>query len=313
MKIGIVGSGMVGATAAYAILMRGVGREIVLVDRAEARAEAETYDLRHAVPFSHPLTVDYGRYNRLKGCKIVVISAGVAQKVGETRLDLLKRNAAVFADVVPKVLEQAPESILVIATNPVDVMTAVAEHYAAKFGVPGDRVLGTGTMLDTARFRSLVGERVGVDPHHVHGYVVGEHGDSEVLAWSQLNIGGMPLEDFCRHRGPNFDERLREQIDHEVRNAAYKIIGGKGATYYGIGAAIAKLADVILHDQRSVLTVTSPADEFDGACVALPRLVGGDGIIGTLPLPLGEQEQQDLEKSAQIVGGATAELMAALD
>jgi L-lactate dehydrogenase len=284
MKIGIVGSGLVGSTAAYALVMQGVGREIVLVDKSRARAAAEADDLRHAVPFAHPLEVRAGEYADLAGSRVVLLCAGVGQKAGESRLQLLERNAAVFRDVVPAVLKHAPNAVLVVATNPVDVMTHLAARFAADCDVPPGRVLGSGTTLDTARFRSLLGTFCGVDPHHVHAYVIGEHGDSEVLTWSLATVGGMPLESFARLRRIEYAEPTRREIDRKVRQAAYTIIGGKGATYYGIGSALGRIVDVILHDQRAILTVCSPAShvvDVPDVTVALPRLVGGDGIIET--------------------------------
>lgn len=311
MKVGIVGCGFVGATAAYAMVMQGVGREIVLVDKNHARSTAEADDIRHAVPFSHPLEIRAGEYQDLAGCKAVVLCAGVGQKPGETRLQLLQRNADVFHDVVPNVLKHAPDAVLVVATNPVDVMTHLAAQYAAEFGVPASRVLGSGTTLDTARFRSLIGACCGVDPHHVHAYVIGEHGDSEVLTWSLATIGGIPLDAFARLRSIDNSRAVREQIDEKVRRAAYTIINGKGATYYGIGCALSRIVDVILHDQRSVLTVCTPAAEVGGikdVTVALPRLVGGSGVIQTFPLPLNEEESKLLSASAGVVRRALDEL-----
>jgi L-lactate dehydrogenase len=304
MKIGIVGSGMVGSTAAYALIMRGLGRRVVLVDKNEERARAEANDLWHAVPFAHPLTVGHGRYPDLKGSRMVILSAGVSQKPGESRLDLLKRNAAVFREVVPAVLENAPHAVLVVATNPLDIMTHLAARYASEHGVARQRVLGSGTMLDTARFRSLLAEHVGIDPQHVHAHVIGEHGDSEVLTWSLATVGSLHLADYCRQKGVRLDRETKEKIDDQVRNAAYAIIKGKGATYYGIGSALAKLADVILHDQRSILTVSTPAAEVAGVkdvSVSLPRIVGGNGVLATLRLPLDEEEESALEKSARTV------------
>lgn len=304
MKVGIVGSGFVGATAGYALVMQGVGREIVLVDKNAARAAAEADDIRHAVPFSHPLEVHSGDYDALAGSRAVVLCAGVGQKAGETRLQLLQRNAAVFREVVPAVLKHAPDAVLVVATNPVDVMTHLAARFAAECGVPAGRVLGSGTTLDTARFRTLLGTHCGVDPHHVHAYVIGEHGDSEVLTWSLATIGGMPLESFARLRGIAITDTIRQQIDQNVRRAAYTIIGGKGATYYGIGSALARIVNVILHDQRSILTVCAPAVDVVGVpdvTVALPRMVGGAGVLETFPLPLNEQETGSLRQSAQII------------
>src|SRR5262245_46500527 len=200
MKVGIVGSGFVGATAGYALVMQGVGREIVLVDKNTARARAEADDIRHAVPFAYPLDVRAGHYEDLAGCRVVVLCAGVGQKPGETRLQLLQRNAQVFRDVVPLIMKYAPEAVLVVASNPVDVMTHLAARFARDCGVPPGRVLGSGTTLDTARFRSLLGGHCGIDSHHVHAYVIGEHGDSEVLTWSLAAIGGVPLEAFARLR-----------------------------------------------------------------------------------------------------------------
>jgi len=311
MKVGVVGSGLVGASAAYALVMRGVGREIVLVDKNPARAAAEADDIRHAVPFAHPLEVRAGSYSDLAGSRVVLLCAGVGQKPGETRLQLLQRNATVFREIVPAILSHAPDAALVVATNPVDVMTHMAAQFATLFGAPASRVLGSGTTLDTARFRSLVGAHCGVDAHHVHGYVVGEHGDSEVLPWSLVTIGGMPLKEFARLRGITDPETVRGAIDEKVRRAAYTIIAGKGATYYGIGSALARIVDVILHDQRAILTVCAPTADVAGiqnVTVALPRLVGGSGVIETFPLPLSDAEKSLLRSSAQVVRQALDEL-----
>lgn len=311
MKVGIVGSGLVGSTAAYALVMRGVGREIVLVDKNEARAAAEADDIRHAVPFAHALEVRCGNYTDLAGCRAVVLCAGVGQKPGETRLQLLRRNAAVFRDVIPSVLKHAPNAVMIVASNPVDVMTHLAARFAAEVGVPMGRVFGSGTTLDTARFRTLLGAHCGVDSHHVHGHVIGEHGDSEVLTWSLVSISGMPIEAFVKLRGIDFSEPVRAAIDEKVRRAAYTIISGKGATYYGIGCALARIVDVVLHDQRAILTVCAPTPDVVGVkdvTVALPRLVGGCGVIETFPLPLNAVEQTQLRASARVIREALDEL-----
>jgi L-lactate dehydrogenase len=311
MKVGIVGSGLVGSTAAYALVMQGVGRELVLVDKSAARAEAEADDIRHAVPFAHPLEVRSGGFADLAGCRVALLCAGVGQKPGETRLQLLQRNAGVFREVVPQVLAHAPGAVLVVATNPVDVMTHLAGRIAGECGVGAGRVFGSGTMLDTARFRSLLGGHCGVDPHHVHAYVIGEHGDSEVLTWSLATVGGMPLDEFARLRGINLSESVRADIDGKVRGAAYTIIRGKGATYYGIGSALARIVDAVLHDQRAVMTVGAPTAEVFGArnvTVSMPRLVGGQGVLETFPLPLNEEERARLRDSARVIRQALDEL-----
>lgn len=304
MKIGIVGSGMVGATAAYALVMRGVGREIILVDVNRARAEAEADDIFHAVPFANPLEIHDGDYADLVGCQIIVIAAGVGQKPGETRLQLLTRNAAIFSHVVPEILRYAPDAVLLVATNPVDIMTHLTARFAARQGMPSSKVIGSGTTLDTARFRALLGRHVGVDAQHVHGYVIGEHGDSEVLTWSLATVAGIPLEDFCKKRGIPLDEAVRSQIDHAVRHAAYHIIQGKQATYYGIGSALSRIIDVLLHDQRAILTVCTPMPDVAGVAdvtLALPHLLGGSGILDTFSLPLNAVEQAALHRSAVLL------------
>jgi L-lactate dehydrogenase len=307
MKIGVVGTGLVGSTAAYALVTRGVGRELVLVDRNSDRARAEADDISHAVPFEHPLAVRAGDYADLSGSRVVILSAGVGQRPGETRPQLLARNAAVFAEVVPQVVQHAAQAVLVVATNPVDVMTHLAAHHAVRCGAAPGRVLGSGTTLDTARFRSLLGRHCGVDPHHVHAYVIGEHGDSEVLTWSQATVGGMPVGGFAESQQRPLTDDIRERIDQQVRGAAYSIIQGKGATYYGIGSALATIVDVILHDQRAILTVCSPMPQIQGVrdvTLALPQLVGGAGVIDKLHLPLDEVEQEQLRTSAQTIRSA---------
>jgi L-lactate dehydrogenase len=312
MKIGIVGSGLVGATAAYALVMRGIGREIILVDKNIARAQAEADDILHAVPFANPMYVHSGDYPDLVGSRVIIIAAGVNQQPGETRLQLLERNAGVFRAIIPSILAYAPDSILLVATNPVDVMTHLTARYAAEQGVPSTRVIGTGTTLDTARFRTLLSGYVGVDARHVHAYVLGEHGDSEVLTWSLVTIAGIPLGEFCELRGLRLDDASREDIDRRVRRAAYTIISGKGATYYGIGSALAQIVEVILSDQRSILTVCTPVANVAGIAevtISLPHLVGGHGVMATFPPPLNDDEQAHLRASAAVIREAIDSLI----
>jgi L-lactate dehydrogenase len=304
MRIGIVGAGLVGATCAYSLVMRGIGREVVLVDATRKRAQAQANDIFHAVPFAHPLRVIPGEFSDLAHSHVVIMSAGVSQKPGEPRNELLGRNSAIFADIIPRILHHAPDAIIVVATNPVDIMTHIAAHYAQKIGVASSRVIGSGTMLDTARFRTLLGILLGVDPQHIHGYVIGEHGDTEVLAWSAVRVGGMSLDDFCHQQNCSLNEEARNDIDERVRNAAFHIIEGKGATYYGIGSALARIVDVIIHDQRAILTVCTPQDEVEGTqdiTISLPHILGGSGIISKLDIPLSDYERQALCSSTRSI------------
>lgn len=311
MKVGIVGTGLVGSTCAYAMVMAGVGSEIVLVDKNRKRSAAEANDIFHAVPFAHRMRVTPGDYSDLAGSHLVVVAAGVNQRPGETRPQLLQRNAQVFREVIPRILEYVPAALLLIVANPVDVMTHLATRFAADYGVTSTRVMGSGTTLDTARFRALLGQRFGVDPQHVHGYVIGEHGDTEVLTWSLVTIGVTHLNEFARLRGITMDDQIRASIDENVRKAAYQIIEGKGATHYGIGSAVAHIAHVILNDHRAILTVSALAPEVESisnVTISLPRLVGGEGILATFSLPLDEQESGALRKSAYVVRQAVDEL-----
>jgi L-lactate dehydrogenase len=298
--------------------MRGVARELVLVDLNKERAQAEADDILHAVPFAHPVRVSAGDYPQLVGSRVVIITAGAAQKPGETRLELLSRNAKIFGQIIPRVIEHAREAILLVATNPVDVLTHLTADIADRFGIHRSRVIGSGTTLDTARFRALLGQHLGIDPPHVHAYVLGEHGDSEVFPWSLVTIGGVPLDEFCRQWDICTDDQVRSNIEDRVRGAAYSIIQGKGSTSYGIGSAMTRIVEVILRDQRSLLTVCTPVRDVAGVenvTVSLPHLVGGQGILDTilLPLALNETEEVALHASAQVVKDAYTSLKAPRD
>jgi L-lactate dehydrogenase len=311
MKIGIVGSGLVGSTTAYTLVMRGIGREIVLVNRNADRARAEAADVRHAVPFAHALQVRAGDYADLRSSHVVIVTVGIPTANIKSRLDLLEGNAAVMREVVPRILAHAPDAVLLVATNPVDAMTHLVAHIAAGYGVPSAHVIGSGTTLDTARFRSLIAERVGVDPQHIHGYVIGEHGDSEVMTWSLLTIGAVPLDVFCLHNDMAIDLAARDQIGEQVRRAGYEILAAKGATYYGVSSALARITQVIVSDQRSVLTVSTPLPHVEGVpdvTISMPQIVGGDGIVRSLPLALNAQEHADRKASAQVIRHAVDQL-----
>lgn len=304
MKVGIIGSGMVGATAAYAIMMRKAASDIVLIDANNKRAVAESEDIQHAVPFVHATDVYAGNYEDLADAKVIVISAGASRKPGESRLLLMERNASILRQIISNVVKVNPKPIFLIATNPVDIITHISVSIAKEFDIPDSRIIGSGTTLDTARFRTLLGKHVGVDPQSIHAYVIGEHGDSEVLAWSNISIGGVSFEDFTEFRKISFNEEIKRQIDDGVRNAGYKIIEGKGSTYYGIGAAIAKLVDVINRDNRAVLTVSTFKEDVEGVknvTLSLPHLIGGEGDLGVLPIRLSVEEKSLLKRSAQII------------
>ncbi|MCO8121130.1 L-lactate dehydrogenase [Stieleria sp. TO1_6] len=311
MKVSVIGSGMVGSTAAYAMVMQGIGREIVMVDYKKSRAVAEASDIGHAVPFASPLTIRAGDYGDVAGSRVVILSCGVGQKPGETRLELLQRNADVFREVIPQVVRHAPDAILLVASNPVDIMTHVTTCIAAECGVPTHRVLGSGTTLDTARFRTLLGQHFGVDSRHVHAHVIGEHGDSEVLTWSLATIAGLPLDEYSQVCGIELGSDTKQQIDRQVRGAAYQIIEGKGATYFGIGSALARIVDVLLHDQRAIMTVCSrisEVGEFADLTISMPHLLGGDGVLSAIPMTLDNSEQLALDKSASVIHQAIESL-----
>lgn len=301
MKVGIVGAGMVGSAAGFALALAGTVSRIVLVDKNTAMARAQAEDIAHAVPFASATIVEHGDYAALNGAGVVIIAAGVSQKPGETRLQLLGRNAAVFREVTGQVLAHAPDAILLVASNPVDIMTDIAQRIT---GLPPARVIGSGTILDTARFRWLVGRHLGIAPASVHGYVLGEHGDSEVLAWSNARAGSVPLASFAAQVGAPITRDVRARIDHNVRNAAYTIIEGKGATWYGIGGGLARIVAAIMDDEQSILSVSIKTDEVLGigpVTLSLPRVVGRNGVTATLMPDLDPTEQQALQRSAGLL------------
>ncbi len=301
VKVGIVGAGMVGSAAGYAIALMGTASEIVLVDHNAALARAQAEDIAHAVPFASATLVVDGDYAALAGAQIVILAAGVGQKPGETRLALLERNAAVFAEIVGAVRRAAPEAILLVATNPVDIMTDVATRLS---GLPPARVIGSGTILDTARFRSLLGRHLGISPQSVHAYVLGEHGDSEVLAWSTARAGALSVGAFAAQRGKPITETVVAGIDAGVRRAAYRIIEGKGATWYGIGAGLARIVRAIARDEAAVLSVsilTPMVAGVAGATLSIPRVVGRAGVVADLMPELDAGEMEALARSATLL------------
>jgi L-lactate dehydrogenase len=300
-RVAVVGLGNVGATLGYALLFSGLAAEIALIDKNHAKAEGEAMDLNHAVPFAHPTRIWAGQYADCAGAAVVVIAAGANQKPGETRLDLLQRNVNIFAEIVPRVVEHNRDCILLIATNPVDVLTKVSLQLS---GLPAHRVMGSGTILDTARFRYLLSQHFGVDPRSVHAFIIGEHGDSEVPVWSLANIAGMRLEDFCAAQGRKCDWQALHSIFEQTRDAAYHIIARKQATYYGVAAGIMRIIEAILRNQNTVLSVSSLVSGEYGIsdlCLSLPSIVNRDGIEKVLHLQLSDREVEKLQASAQVL------------
>jgi L-lactate dehydrogenase len=302
MKVGIVGAGAVGSAAGYAIVLSGVATDIVFVDVNMPLARAQAEDILHATPVSNPARVSAGDYNALAGSAVVILSCGASQRPGETRLQLLDRNRRIFEEVTRQVVQFAQDAVILVASNPVDVMTYFVSTNSS---YPKERVIGSGTILDTARFRALLGEHFGISPHSVHAHVLGEHGDSEVLIWSSADIGGVPLEVVAREMGIPLTFGVKEEIDRKVRRAAYTIIEGKGATYYGIGAALARIVQAIRDDEATVLTLSNiHTPGFDDVSLSLPRVVGKKGIISTLSPSLSPDEQKALVRSAEILRSA---------
>jgi L-lactate dehydrogenase len=307
-KVGLIGAGMVGSSFAYALMQRGLANELVLLDKDSARAEGEAMDLNHGLPFVRPMRIVAGGYDQLADSEIVVITAGANQRPGETRLDLLQRNAAVFRDIVPQVVAACSDAIIVIATNPVDILTTISAELA---GLPAGRVIGSGTILDTARFRYLLGEYYRVDPRSVHAYIVGEHGDTELALWSLANIAGVRLSDFVGPDGRGYSQAAMDAIFEQTRTAAYEIIKRKHATYYAIGLGLLTIVEAVLRDQRTVLTVSTPLTGqygVDGIAVSLPTIVGRGGAIEILDLPMSAAEQVGFQHSAQTLKERLAQL-----
>ena len=308
MKTVIVGAGFVGSTAAYAMVLNGVASEIVLIDLDEGLAAAQAEDILHATPFAHQVRVRSGTYTDIAGAGVVILSCGVGQREGETRMQLLGRNAKVFEDVIPRVLRAAPDAILVVASNPVDIITYMVTKIS---GLPSARVIGSGTILDTARFRSLLGEHLGVASRSVHAYVLGEHGDSEILVWSSAHVGGVPLLQFAEQIGRPIDENVRARIDDGVRKAAYRIIKGKGATYHAIGAGLSRIVRAIGDDEGAVLTISSLStrlESLSGISLSVSRVLGADGIACELWPSLDDAEYRALENSAAVIAEAVRSL-----
>jgi len=298
-KVGIVGAGLVGCSFAYAMIVREIASEIVLIDSRADKAVGEMMDFNHGLSFAQPMQITAGTYADLRGADVVVVTAGAAQKPGESRLDLLARNAEIFRAIVPSIVAHNPGGIILIATNPVDILTYVSFQEA---GIPSSRVIGSGTIIDTARFRYLLGQYYQVDPRSVHAYIVGEHGDSEIALWSLANIGGVRLLEFAPLQNRIYDQAELDRIFVGVRDAAFEIIRRKGATYYAIGLGLLSIVEAILGNHRTVLCVSTLMTGHYGVrdiCLSLPCVVGANGIEEVLTVTMSSEETEGFRKSAE--------------
>lgn len=298
-KIAIVGAGFVGATTAYACMLGGTAQEIVLIDKIKEKARGEAMDLNHGASFVRPVHIYAGDYEDCRGADIIVITAGAPQTPGQSRLELVHTNGRIMEQVVEAIRPYNREGILLVATNPVDVMAYTVWQVS---GLPSGRVIGSGTVLDTSRFRHLLSRRCKVDPRNVHAYVIGEHGDSEIPLWSRVNIGGISLHDFCQMCPGICSEETRSEITVKVRQAAYEIIDGKGATYYAIALALRRIMESILRDEHSVLTVSTYIDALYGISdlyLSLPCVLGKSGVEKVIPFTITDAETEQFIASAQ--------------
>jgi L-lactate dehydrogenase len=308
VRVAVVGAGNVGATFAHTLLLSGLASEIVLIDANQRKAEGEAMDLNHAVPLTQPARVWVGDYKDCAGAVVTVITAGAAQKPGESRLDLAARNVEIFRQIVTNIIQHNPEGIILVATNPVDVLSYATWKIS---GLPKQRVLGSGTILDTARFRFLLSQYFGVDPRSVHAYIIGEHGDSEVPVWSAANIAGMRFPVFCQQMGLGCDQSALDHIFEQTRDAAYHIIERKGATYYAVAVGILRIVEAILRDQSTVLSVSSLIEDYYGindVFLSLPTVIDWGGVERILRLQLDEKELAGLKKSAQVLSDLARKL-----
>lgn len=300
-KVVIIGAGLVGSTSAYALMNAGTASEIVLIDVDSRKLEGEIMDLNHGISFVPPVSIHAGGYNDCRDADIILLSAGVNQKPGESRLDILKKNVEIFNDIISRIMVENPRGIILVVTNPVDLLTYVTIKLS---GMPPSRVIGTGTVLDSSRLKNLMSRHCGVDPRNVHAYILGEHGDSEVPAWSLTNIAGTPLDKYCLTCTGIENCCDKDELFEQVRDSAYKIIKGKGATYYAVGLAVRRIIEAILRNEHSILPVSNLITGQYGiwdVCLSLPCIVNANGIERILVLPLDSVEIHNLRESARII------------
>lgn len=298
-KAAIIGCGFVGSTTAFGLVQSGFFSQLVLIDANRPKAEGEAMDLSHGLPFARPMKIFAGAYSDLTDCALIIITAGANQKPGETRMDLVHRNTAILKSIIPEIVRHNQEAVLLMVTNPVDILTYAALKLS---GFPESRVIGSGTVLDSARLKYLLGEHLAVDSRSVHAFIIGEHGDSELPVWSGANVSGVALDHFCELRGHFDHPATNERIYREVRDSAYDIISRKGATYYGVAMAVTRIALAIARDEHSILPVSSMLHGFygvDGLCMSIPAVVGRSGVETVLDLSLSPLEQSGLLQSAE--------------
>lgn len=299
-KITIVGAGYVGSTIAYAVMNQGFASRISLVDIDKEKAEGEAMDLNHGAPFVKPVKVTSGGYEECKNSDVVVITAGASQEPGESRMDLVNKNTEIFKNIIPNITNHAEEAKILVVTNPVDILTYVAEKLS---DLPTGHVLGSGTVLDTSRLRYLIGDHCDINTSNVHSYVIGEHGDREVVTWSLTNFGGVPFDRYCSNCSKNCDRPpFKDRISESVKNAAYEVIDRKGATNYAVGLAVSRILEAILEDERTMLTVSSVLSGQYGlknVALSLPSIVGSNGVEKVLTHDLSEKEEKKLIDSGK--------------
>lgn len=298
-KAAIIGCGFVGSSTAFALMQAGIFSELVLIDVDHSRAEGEAMDISHGLPFAKPMKIYAGTYDDIVDASIIIITAGAAQKPGETRLQLVQKNVAIFKSIIPEISRRGCEGVLLIVSNPVDILTYVAQKLS---GFPTNRVIGSGTVLDTARLKAMLGEHLDVDNRTVHAFIIGEHGDSELAAWSSAMVSGVPLSKFCEMRGHFNHDQSERHIQEMVKNSAYEIIERKKATYYGVAMAVRRICEVIARDEKSILSVSSLMEGQYGltdVCLSMPAIVGADGVEEKIPISLDEDEITNLMASAR--------------
>ena len=307
-KAAIVGCGFVGSASAFALMESHLFTELVLIDADKNRAEGEALDISHGLPFSKPMRIYAGGYEDISDAAVVIVAAGAGQKPGETRLDLVKKNVSIFKSVIPEIVKYNRDGILLIVANPVDILTYAAKELS---GFPSNRVFGSGTVLDTARLKYLLGEHLGVDSRTVHAFIIGEHGDSEIAAWSSANVSGVPLHKFCEMRGHFEHDAATEKIAEDVKNSAYEIIEKKKATYYGIAMSVRRICEAIVRDEKSILPVSSiqNTEEINGVALSMPAIVGRHGVEGAVPIELNDAEKAALKRSADTLKAVIADVM----